>query len=534
VQHDDWFLTATQRRNPNTRLDSRHGTGDAWSEGNLVTPLVHGFAYFDALLRCVASLTDGDVLLFTDWRGDPDQMLADGGPTVSAALCAAAARGVVVNGLVWRSHLDKLAFSATENRHLGKDIEESGGCCLLDMRVRPGGSHHQKFLVVRRARDRAADIAFVGGIDLCHGRRDDGAHGGDVQGQPMAAVYGARPPWHDIHLALRGPAVGDVDTVFRERWNDPAPLSRAPWRRLANRLRAGGVQARPLPPRQPDPPVCGTHAVQLLRTYPHRRHPYPFAPDGERSVALGYSKALGRARSLVFVEDQYLWSTSVCRVFATALQRNQGLRMVAVVPRFPDEDGRLSKPPNDVGRTEGLRILKAAGGDRVAVFDIQSKDGTPIYVHAKVCVIDDVWAAVGSANLNRRSWTHDSELTCAVVDDEHDPREPLDPGGVGDGARRFARELRLELAREHLGRSLHGPVDDLIDPQRFFDAFGVSAAALDRWYAAGQQGDRPAGQLRRHETVAPRGFRAAWATLLYRTVYDPDARSPLQRWRHRF
>ena len=50
------------------------------------------------------------------------------------------------------------------------------------MRVRTGGSHHQK-LVVIRYRDRPQDdIAYVGGIDLCHSRRDDAEHLGDDAG----------------------------------------------------------------------------------------------------------------------------------------------------------------------------------------------------------------------------------------------------------------------------------------------------------------------------------------------------------------
>ena len=84
-------------------------------------------------------------------------------------------------------------------------------------------------------------------------------------------------------------------------------------------------------------------------------------------------------------------------------------------------------------------------------------------MHAKVCVIDDVWATVGSDNFNRRSWTHDSELGLAVLDEARDERAPVDPGGLGDGARRFARDLRLALAREHLGRAADD-VDDLLDP----------------------------------------------------------------------
>ena len=97
-------------------------------------------------------------------------------------------------------------------------------------------------------------------------------------------------------------------------------------------------------------------------------------------------------------------------------------------------------------------------------------DGTPIYVHAKVCVIDDVWMIVGSDNVNRRSWTHDSELSCAVIDATLDEREPRDPAGLGDGARRVARDTRLHLWREHLGRD-DGDDVDLVDPESAFAAF---------------------------------------------------------------
>jgi len=56
------------------------------------------------------------------------------------------------------------------------------------MRVRLGGSHHQKFVVLRHPGRSELDVAFVGGIDLCHSRRDDAAHAGDPQRQPMARV----------------------------------------------------------------------------------------------------------------------------------------------------------------------------------------------------------------------------------------------------------------------------------------------------------------------------------------------------------
>jgi len=519
----NWFLLAAERGNAATGLDHRHAA--SWSTGNEVRPLIHGAVYFNALRSCADSLGAGDSLYFTDWRGDPDEEVDATGTDISSVLAGVAARGGIVNGLVWRSHWDRLAFSAAQNRRLGAAIDAAGGCCLLDMRVRFGGSHHQKFVVIRhadsgRSRD---DVAFVGGIDLCHSRRDDADHAGDPQSQPMSAAYGARPPWHDAQLAIRGPAVGDIEFVFRERWTDPQPLSRAPWRRIADRLRGDDVKARPLPVQPADPPTVGTHAVQILRTYPKRLHPYPFAPEGERSVALGYTKALRRARSLIYIEDQYLWSSHVVGAFAQALRTWPQLLMVAVLPLYADQDGKISGPPNELGRLDALRELRAAGGDRVAVYGLENERGVPIYVHAKVCVIDDVWASVGSDNVNRRSWTHDSELSCAVLDDVRDPREPHDPAGLGDGARTFARDLRLTLAQEHLGRP-QGDESHLVDHAEFFNSMAESADQLDEWHANGCNGERPAGRLRRHIDIPIDRRTRLFARPLYRLVYDPDGR----------
>jgi len=208
----------------------------------------------------------------------------------------------------------------------------------------------------------------------------------------MASVYGQRPPWHDAQLAIRGPAVGDVETVFRERWEDPAPLNRNPIDRLSDRLHRGDrAVAGQLPRQLPDPSPCGRRTVQLLRTYPKRRSGYPFAPHGERSIALGYEKAVRQARGLIYVEDQYLWAPAVVSCIASALKANPELHLIAVIPGYPDQDGRLSQPPNLIGRQQAIDVLKRAAGHRVAVYSLENSKGYPVYVHAKVCVIDDLW-----------------------------------------------------------------------------------------------------------------------------------------------
>jgi phosphatidylserine/phosphatidylglycerophosphate/cardiolipin synthase-like enzyme len=538
VEPADWLLTAGERGNPATRLDRRRPDGKAWSEGNEVRPLIHGATYFGELLDAVRALEAGDLLLFTDWRGDRDERLAGPGTEVGTVLREAAERGVVVKGLVWHSHLDSLQFSEEENRHLGREVRAGGGEYLLDMRVRPGGSHHQKLVVLRHRGRPGLDVAFIGGIDLSRNRNDDIGHGGDARSQPIAAAYGPHPPWHDVQLAIRGPAVGDLETVFRERWQDPAPLTMSPLSRLREWLHKEDTHADPLPRPLPDPPPCGRHTVQVLRTYPNRLlRGYDFAPDGERSIARAYLKALRRARTLIYLEDQYLWSPHVVEHFARALRANPGLRLIAVIPSVPEQDGRLTLPMNLIGRITALETLREAAGDRVAVYGVENRAGTPVYVHAKVCVIDDVWAAAGSDNVNLRSWTHDSELSCAVLDGTADPREPRDPGGLGDGARRFARELRLVLAREHLDREAPGDPrapDELCDPVAAFEAFASAAAALDRWHERGRTGPRPPGRLRAYRPPRLSRWERVLAMPLYRAVVDPDGRPMRLRRRNEF
>ena len=154
-------------------------------------------------------------------------------------------------------------------------------------------------------------------------------------------------------------------------------------------------------------------------------------------------------------------------------------------------------------------------------------------MHAKVVVIDDVWAMIGSDNLNRRSWTHDSELSCAVLDADADDRAPRDPAGLGDRARVFARDLRLRLWREHLGRDADDPADDLLDLEKAYLAAKQSADALEAWHEAGREGPRPAGRLRPHVPERlPRRHRP-WAVPVYRWIYDPDGRAIRDRLRHR-
>ena len=120
----------------------------------------------------------------------------------------------------------------------------------------------------------------------------------------------------------------------------------------------------------------------------------------------------------------------------------------------------LPDHPN-VGRAftdAGLNHLRAQAPDAVEEGRLQAfclgtsahvqnrEHYCPIYVHAKVMVVDDTWCTIGSGNLNNRGMADDTELNVTT----------LDPN--------LARALRLSLQAEHLGLVQD---DDLLAISRF-------------------------------------------------------------------
>ena len=378
-------------------------------------------------------MAQGDAVALAAFRVDGDELLDGAGTSVSEVMVAAVeARGRGAMGCSGAHSRPRWSRARRRTPTSPVTMQDAGADLLLDARTRRGGSHHQKLVVATHPGDRSRDVAFVGGIDIARSRNDDSDHLGDPQPMDFPAVYGPRPPWHDVQLEVQGPAVSDLALTFRERWEGstlldlPSPL-RMLWDRTYH---AGAMTGGDLPEALPDPPAAGPHTVQVLRTYPARWRRYPFAPLGERSIAAAYSKVLRRAHRLIYIEDQYLWAPGIARLLCRALRADPGLHLVAVVPRWPDKSGQAAMP-SLLGRERAIDLCRTAGGDRFAIYDVENREGIPVYVHAKVVIVDDVWAMVGSDNLNRRSWTHDSELSCAVLDETRDEREPRRPGRPG-------------------------------------------------------------------------------------------------------
>jgi phosphatidylserine/phosphatidylglycerophosphate/cardiolipin synthase-like enzyme len=270
--------------------------------------------------------------------------------------------------------------------------------CALDSHERPMHCHHEKLVIVD------GEVAFVGGIDLT-------SLGGDRYDTSEHAMRG-RLGWHDACSLVRGPAVADVAAHFAARWRAVT-----------------GEQTEETPP----PAAAGDVELQVVRTVPEKI--YDFLPRGDFRILEAYTRALRSARKLVYLESQFLWSPQVVEILASKLREppNDDFRVVVLLP---------AKPNNGADTTRGqLGVLADAddGAGRFLATTISARSGGltgPLYVHAKIGIVDDAWLTVGSANLNEHSFFNDTEMNVVTCDPT------------------LARETRLRLWAEHLERSV--------------------------------------------------------------------------------
>jgi phosphatidylserine/phosphatidylglycerophosphate/cardiolipin synthase-like enzyme len=268
----------------------------------------------------------------------------------------------------------------------------------LDKRNRPMHCHHEKLVIVD------GTVAFVGGIDLTDwdGDRFDAPRHAD----------GHALGWHDALARISGPAVVDVAAHFALRWESTT----------GERL-----------PRPDTPAPAGTRRVQLVRTVPE--HTYRALPHGDFSILEAYMGAFRNARRFIYIENQFLWSTEVVAVLADILRRPPAddFRLCIVLPQRPNNG-------NDDTRGQ-LAVLKEADRDHrllAGTIGPPGRNRPAVYVHAKVCIVDDRWLTIGSANLNEHSLFNDTEVN--LVTDDAD----------------LAREVRERLWSEHLDEDCTG------------------------------------------------------------------------------
>ncbi|GER88741.1 phospholipase [Dictyobacter vulcani] len=375
--------------------------------------------------------------------------------TVRNVLAHALSKGIEVKVLLWKANK---TFAVYDPQAASDKLIEKGITCLLDTSAE-GILHHQIESLHQKVTVVDHSIAFVGGVDPLIEKEEDfdrwdtNAHIFDT---PLRRTDSGKTPhgWHDTHAKIEGPAAGDVELNFRQRWNDVIEHQH-----LDNQL---------LIPEHPTPaPVESQSIMQIARTVP--KHTYHFNKEAIQGITQLYDHALSNVQHFLYIENQYLWLRAYygvdislmgqdspemkghLRQIVAALRR--GASMSILLPDHPNVGRAFTDAALTILRTE---VPEAVTEGRLNAFCLATSqykmsDGLihyrPIYVHSKAAIVDDLWSTVGSANLNNRGMRDDTEINVATLD------------------RSLAYGLRLLLQAEHLGLLKH---DELYAAARYY------------------------------------------------------------------
>lgn len=386
--------------------------------------VVDGAAYFEAVAEALERAQH--TILIVGWDIDARVRLRRDRPgeTLGAVLaaCVRARPGLSAWVLGWdfspiylfeRDALGRLRFAVDMPANVHHRLDDHHPA---------GGSQHEKLLVIDDC------VAFCGGLDLCDVRWDTPEHtAGDPRRVDLAGKW--YRPHHDVVMAVEGDAAAALGELVRERWRDATDK---------------------VPPAVDGcsdcwPPVLRVDVhdvdVGIARTRP--------AIDGRpeiREVERLWLDALAAADADIYIENPYLTSRSVTDALRHRLGSPDAPQTVVVIPQ--EGSGWMEDVTVGVLREQSIAATRAAdvhGRLRIVSPLLPAlAPGLPpvsLNLHGKVCIVDDRFVRIGSANLTNRSMGLDGECDLAI-----------DAGDRPD-VRAAIRGLRSRLLGEHLGRA---------------------------------------------------------------------------------
>ncbi|WP_027213335.1 cardiolipin synthase [Burkholderia sp. WSM2232] len=357
--------------------------------GNFVRTLVNGTATFEAIFEAIQQARHYIIVQFFIVRDDAlGQMFKE-------SLIAKAQQGVRVYFLY-----DSIGSFDLPHRYVaslragGVETHPFATNRLFVNRLQLNFRNHRKIVSVDGER------AFVGGHNI------------------GVEYLGGKPPlspWRDTHIEVRGPAVASIQFVFTEDWywaTQQLPQLDVPPHDANDPNDASNASCASDAPASPAAPNFAHHAApsnassstSTSATPNHDMHclVVPSGPaDKQETCSLFFVEAINAARERIWITTPYLVPDEA--VFSA-------LRLAAL-------------------RGVDVRILIPARRDHVVVFEaskLYAYDSLragirifryqPGFLHQKVVLIDSVAAAVGSANLDNRSFRLNFEIMVLTVD----------------------------------------------------------------------------------------------------------------------
>jgi cardiolipin synthase A/B len=213
---------------------------------------------------------------------------------------------------------------------------------------------HRKLLIVDGL------IGFTGGVgigDPWRGNAQDSKH------------------WRDSHFRVEGPAVSQMQSVFMENWIE-----------VAGEVLHG-------PDYFPAPRPAGESDAQVVRSSPS---------SGSANMTLLYLLAINAAEKSLDIASAYFIPDELTRKALVAAAR-RGVK-VQVLTGGANTDNETSRRAS---RARWGELLEAG----VEIYEYQ-----PTMFHCKLIVADELFASVGSANFDPRSFGLNDEANINVYD----------------------------------------------------------------------------------------------------------------------
>ena len=252
-----------------------------------------------------------------------------------------------------------------------------------------GSSHHQKIVSIDDC------LAFCGGIDMTGARWDTRAHHDHDPGrtEPNGKRY---KPWHDATTAISGPAALALAQSCRDRWERATGETLAPVKDDVACWPEGLV------------PTFKAVDVAIARTHPKVDDQKPVY-----EIEALFLEQIAAAKRFLYCESQYFASRRIAEAIAKRLDETDGPEVVIINPL--SAEGWLQATAMDSARARLVAALRARDHHgKLAIYHPFTTAGEPVYVHAKITIIDDAQLRIGSANMNNRSMRLDTECDVSV------------------------------------------------------------------------------------------------------------------------
>ena len=233
-------------------------------------------------------------------------------------------------------------------------------------------------------------------------------------------------PVHDVSIYLEGNVVENVEEFFIELWNYLSDQC------LDGECKISENKFKEIKITDSATPESNDYKNKTDSSLKMENEPLQIVrsitPDtinkGERGILEAYRKAISNATDFIYLENQYFTNKYIMGALKKALENNSDLQLIMVINEVPDVPTYKSWQHYGF-EFIGADIAKTLEHPQIGIFTKWSgkfEDVAKIkncYIHSKVAIIDDVWATVGTANLDGSSLSCAEEFGNSTISSDH-------------------------------------------------------------------------------------------------------------------